>query len=246
MIVPIEYLYRNGTLVVGNTWRGPAAVVDRPYSGFTLCGYTGDETDHVDMCRGALASTLGVGVECLVVPRQVHGVRVAVIGSDISADLDGYDAVVSARRRIVLGVNTADCVPVLMADPQAGIVAAAHAGWRGAVAHVQLRALEKMVRLGADVSNVHVWMGPCICRSCFEVGEEVAARFPKDFVECVSGLKPHVDLAAMVASDLISAGVGPACIDMPKGCTRCSPGRYFSARASGVSSGRIYSFIYRP
>lgn len=154
------------------------------------------------------------------------------------------DGAVTDRPNVVLCIRTADCAPVLLADYEHGVVGAAHAGWRGAVAGIQQRTVGAMERLGADAGRIRVFMGPCICQDCFEVGEEVACRFGDRFVSRRPGERPHVDLAAYVADTLVGEGVRADHISLPTACTRCRPDRYFSARASGIASGRNFTFIY--
>lgn len=242
----IEYLCRCDDVVAATTCRGGEAVGRDPYSGFSLCHYTGDAPDHYMRSRRRLADAIGVSPEMIIIPRQTHSTNVLTVGDGPVGDddLDGVDAVVTARRGVVAGVNTADCVPLVMVDATAGVVGAAHAGWRGAVAGIQQRTVGAMERLGADAGRIRVFMGPCICQDCFEVGEEVACRFGDRFVSRRPGERPHVDLAAYVADTLVGEGVRADHISLPTACTRCRPDRYFSARASGIASGRNFTFIY--
>lgn len=220
-------------------------VTDSPYSGFNVCHYTGDNPENVARCRRWLSNRAGVSRDAFIVPRQTHSVNCLVIDSiPVAPDiLENVDALVTSLRGVAIGVSTADCVPVLLADPLNGVIAAAHAGWRGAIGGIVEETLAKMTRLGADALLMKVAIGPCICKECFEVGEEVAGRFPDEYVIRTTGCKPHVDLPGYVASRLIAGGVLPDNIIMPFACTRCEPDRYFSARALGINSGRNFSAI---
>lgn len=248
--VPLEVLHESFRAFVATTWRGMAVSADNPYSGFSLCNYTGDEAAHCDGCLRALAQCCGVPAERVVVPRQTHGTQVLVLsrrdynegfsGVD-EAQLAGIDAVVTDLRGVVAGVNTADCLPLVLIDEEAGVAGAVHAGWRGAVAGIAERAMHEMVRLGADPRRVKALMGPCIVAEEFEVGEEVAARFPEACVSRAYGVKPHVDLPLAVAMQLRGCGVDD--IALPPAGTLSRPDRYFSARALGVSSGRNFTFV---
>ncbi len=251
----LHWLYDGSALAVGYTSRGLDAVHQKfdesygAYEGFNICHYTGDETAHVDSCRQKLCDALGVGLDSLIVPRQTHSVNVLVVDKPMSmgrdTELDGVDAVVTSTRGLVIGVSTADCLPVVIYDRNAGVAGVAHAGWRGAVGGIIDRTVDTMIDMGASASCMSVWFGPAICAGCFEVGEEVASRFPASCVERQSGLKPHVNLPEFAVGRLIESGVEaknihPFSTDL---CTRCHPSRYFSARASGVNSGRNFTFV---
>ena len=137
----------------------------------------------------------------------------------------------------VVGVYTADCVPILLADDE-GRVAAAHAGWRGTVAGVANAAVEALVSIGARRERLRAALGPSICAHCFEVGEEVAAAFdalaPSSVVRDGGGKKPHVDLWEANRLVLAAAGVPESAIDAAPPCTMCEPERFFSFRRDGA------------
>lgn len=219
-------------------------VGDSPYSGFNPCHYTGDSPEHVDGCRKKLADYLGVSTDAIVLPRQTHSSRCKIIERIpvVADDIYGVDAVVTRLCGVAIGVSTADCVPILLVDPEAGVIGAVHAGWRGAAGGVVENAIAAMISIGAVPARIKAAMGPCICVDCFEVGEEVAAQFPESCV--MRGFpKPHVDLPGYVAGVLTKCGVMEGNISMPGKCTRCFSDRYFSARALGVNSGRNFTFI---
>lgn len=215
-----------------------------PYSGFNVCHYTGDTPEHVESSRRMLSQAIGLPVEAIIVPRQTHSVNCLTIRDlPVSAyDLEGVDGLVTDLKNLAIGVSTADCVPVLMADTKHGVIGVAHAGWRGAVGGVVQNTLACMVTLGAVASDVAVRFGPSIMSCCFEVGEEVGAYFPERNVIRRSGCHPHVDLQGYIADILMREGV----VDIVPSheCTKCRPSRFFSARALGIESGRIFSFLY--
>lgn len=229
------------------TARGCADPAD-PYDGFNACFYTGDDEAHTDACRAEAAAHLGLDSPAmLIMPRQTHTVRVmAVTAADAGRVIADVDALVTADPSVAVGVSTADCVPLLMSDAEAGVVAAVHSGWRGTVGHIAARAVEAMQALGARQERIRAAFGPCICTSCFEVGEEVADAFAAaGLAAAVSrrfGLKPHIDLAAAVTATLAAAGVTSPPLP-PVGCSRCNPGRFFSARRLGTASGRTLTAI---
>lgn len=235
-------LYRGRRIDVYTTCRGELSESENPYDGFSLCHYTDDSVEHVESCKTQLSKCLDVPVDRIVVPRQVHGIDcryVDGIGSD-GLMPEGVDAVVTDIPGLAVGVNTADCLPVVLVDEDHGVVGVVHAGWRGALAGVVHSAVGEMCRRGASTGEMEVFMGPCICVDCFEVGEEVSSRFPVKNV--IFKEKPHVDLAGYVHDMLIGEGVADERIHLPKECTKCNPWKYFSARASGIKSGRNFTF----
>lgn len=143
---------------------------------------------------------------------QVHGRDVAVVDGPWgdAREIPAVDAVVTARRGLALAVLTADCTPVLLADPEAGVAAAAHAGRPGLVAGVVPAAVEAMVRLGAEVSRITARTGPAVCGRCYEVPaamrDEVAARVPGSWSETSWGT-PAVDVTGGVHAQLAELGV---------------------------------------
>ncbi len=218
-----------------------------PYDGFNTCHYTGASPEAVASCRAELARSLGVDTEALVIPRQTHSACVRLIDSlpVDPASLEGVDGLVTPLPGVALVIHTADCVPVVMADPRKGIIAAVHSGWRGTKADITGHALRLMEELGADPADIVAAMGPCICQSCFETGPEVAEQFPAAYVSHAFGEKPHIDLAAIIHDRLMASGVPPANISLPPACSRCDHRNYFSARRLGVDSGRTATVIIR-
>ena len=218
------------------------------YESLNLGGKWGDDPSHVAENRRRFAAAVPFAIERLHVARQVHGARVLVVGPESRPEetaQEEADAIVTRTRGVALGVMTADCVPVLLSAP-GGIVAAAHAGWRGAVAGVIEAAVEQMVALGARRGELRAALGPSICVRCFEVGEEVAARFEgvEGAVERSGGAqRPHVDLHRFCASRLISVGVAAERIDAEPACTMCEAERFFSFRRDGGQIGQQLSVI---
>lgn len=196
-------------------------------AGFNVCTYAGAPDVDADLRR--LEAMTGVGREFMRFPVQTHSTRVVRVDADARVDLRGVDGVVTADARLLIGVHTADCLPLLLADVDAGIVGAVHCGWRGIVGGIVGNALDAMAAAGAR--RLVAAMGPCICAGCFEVGPEVADRFEPDAVICgTGGVRPRVDLARAVALQLRRGGVDR--IELPPACSKCSPGLY-SVRRQG-------------
>lgn len=190
-------------------WGGVSAV---PYEELNLGGAVGDDPAAVRANRAAAAGELGIDPDQVVWMNQVHGRDVAVVDGPWGTDQDipSVDAVVTARRGLALAVLTADCTPVLLADPVAGVVGAAHAGRPGLVAGVVPAAVEAMVALGADPARMVARTGPAVCGRCYEVPAEmraaVAEAVPAAWAETSWGT-PAVDVVAGVHAQLAEAGV---------------------------------------
>lgn len=228
------------------------------YSEFNVCNYTGDDALHVLDCRMQLCMELGIDMDSLIMPHQTHSSKVAVIdGKYMTLDIDkqeaaleGVDALVTKLNDVCIGVNTADCVPILLADSHAGVIAACHAGWRGTVARIAAKTVEAMVKQGASAKNIVAVMGPSICQDCFEVGDEVVEAFDKakfDVNAIVSRNsdtgKAHIDLRKANAMVLQQAGVPAGNINSQCDCSKCNSKQYFSARTLGTDSGRTFTGI---
>jgi YfiH family protein len=147
------------------------------------------------------------------------------------------DALVSRTPGVAVSVRTADCFPILLADPETRAVAAVHAGWRGTAAGVVRTSLERMrTEFGTDPKNIFAAIGPGIGACCYEVGIDVARQF---------GLQRagHLDLAVGNRDQLIGAGLKAERIERVGGCTFCNPAQFFSWRRDHDRAGRMISFI---
>ncbi len=190
-------------------WGGVSAV---PYEELNLGGAVGDDPDAVRSNRELAAKSLGLDPARVVWMNQVHGPEVAVVEKPWGdRPVPPVDAVVTVSRGLALAVLTADCTPVLLADPVAGVVAAAHAGRPGMVAGVVPAAVAAMVELGARPDRIVARTGPAVCGRCYEVPEamraEVAAAEPTAYAETRWGT-PAVDVTAGVHAQLERLGVG--------------------------------------
>jgi YfiH family protein len=185
-------------------WGGVSAV---PYEELNLGGAVGDDPGAVHTNRELAAKSLGLDPARVVWMNQVHGADVAVVHEPwgAAAGIPAVDAIVTTRRGLALAVLTADCTPVLLADPVARIAAAAHAGRPGMVAGVVPAAVRAMVELGADPARIVARTGPAVCGRCYEVPEamraEVAAAEPAAYAETSWGT-PAVDVSAGVHAQL--------------------------------------------
>lgn len=199
-----------------------------PYAGFNLGGHVGDDPGAVRHNRAALARTLDVAQDRLVWMNQVHGAQVWVT-REPGEEVPPGDGVVTATPGLALAVLVADCTPVLLADPDAGVVAAVHAGRPGMLSGVVPATLERMRELGARAPAAVV--GPSVCGRCYEVPEamraDAAAVAPSSRAVSWTGT-PAIDVAAGVVEQLQGAGVPVTWIP---GCTRERTDLYSYRRA---------------
>jgi YfiH family protein len=181
------------------------------------CGRgSSDERANVEENRARVAAYLGAAPSALLGPRQVHSARAVIVSEPWTAsEAPEADAIVTATRGLAISVLTADCAPVLMADPEAGVAAAAHAGWKGAKAGIIGSALDAMEALGARPEKIVATVGPAISRRAYEVGPEFKDAFLAEsavngkYFECFEeGGRPHFDLASFVCDKLAARGVG--------------------------------------
>jgi YfiH family protein len=181
----------------------------------------------------------------LVRATQVHGGRAVTIeqrpAPGETVDAGECDALVTRLAGVGLVVQTADCVPVLLAASDA--IGAVHAGWRGAAANVAGIAARAFRRSTEDPESVHAWLGPAIGACCYEVGGEVAAQFAGDFVRASCDGRYRLDLPSVVRSQLEAAGI-PNVVSGAS-CTMCGGERYASFRRDRERAGRMIALVAR-
>ena len=173
---------------------------------------------------------------------------------ELSCDRLEADAIVSDQAGIGVAVVTADCVPILLADCQAGVVAAVHAGWRGLARGVIGSSVLALTALGADPSRLTAVVGPYIGSCCYEVDEPVLSAFSARFESLMqSAARPtraghaRLDLGAFASAELVSTGLSIARIGSFAGsCTSCDRERFHSYRRDGARAGRMLHFVRTP
>jgi YfiH family protein len=206
-----------------------------PYDSFNLGDHVGDDPTAVAANRARVARELGVGDDRLIWMNQVHGTGVAVVDGPHDGPVPATDALVTSTRGLVLAVLAADCVPILLADHDRGVVAAVHAGREGVRQGVLPAALSAMASLGARARHVTALLGPAVCGSCHEVPVEMQAEVarvaPAAAVSTRRGTA-GLDLRLGLADLLTRAGVRDVVHD-PR-CTVEDP-TLFSHRRDGVT-----------
>ena len=211
------------------------------------CGFgSGDRAEHVARNRAIVIERLGLEDERLVTCYQVHGAEAVVVERPWRpAEAPRADGLVTRVPGLALGILAADCAPVLFADPVAGIVGAAHAGWRGARAGIVEATIAKMTALGAERSRVRAAIGPCIGRQSYEVGPEFVDAFLAEDARnrsfFASARRPgHAmfDLEGYVAKRLAKSGI--AAVGRAGRNTVEEEGSFFSCRRASLRGEPFY------
>lgn len=234
------------------------------YAEFNINRYCGDDDDHIARNREALCQQLGITDDRLIMPHQMHQTVVACIDAYFMAlsaearqqQLEGVDALCTSLPGVCIGVSTADCIPILLYDPEHRAAAAVHAGWRGTVGRIAQRAVETMVqRYASRPEMLSAVIGPGISLESFEVGQEVYDAFAAAgfSMEPISRRFPaagdsgrekwHIDLPRCNREQLQQAGVSGRNILSTGLCTFRQHDDFFSARRLTIHSGRIFTGI---
>ncbi|WP_244639625.1 peptidoglycan editing factor PgeF [Aureimonas endophytica] len=176
-----------------------------------------DDADAVAENRARMTATLGLGAAALVTPWQAHSAEAVAVDAPFAGERPRVDGIVTARPGLAVAVVTADCGPVLFADPKAGVVGAAHAGWRGATGGVLEATIEAMEAKGARRGDITAVLGPTITQPAYEVGADMAAGIVRDdptaavfFAAGRDADKRQFDLPGLIVARLERAGIAEA------------------------------------
>lgn len=212
---------------------------------------TGDSNENVAENYRRFLTELGLPPDSRVSASQTHSAVVRPVGeADRGRVFDDCDGFCTACPDVTLIVKSADCVPILFADADAGVIGAVHAGWKGTVGGIAPRCVAEMVKLGASVSRIRAAVGACIHACCYEVRgdfvERVAAlrgaAFADRYILSRAGRR-YADLAAMNRALLVEAGLSAEAIESSPDCTCCRPALYHSHRATGGRRGVMAAAI---
>jgi len=203
------------------------------FAGLNCGSGSSDQREAITINRARVAEAMGVEADALVGVHQIHSADVVTITKP-TQDKPKADALVTATPGIALSILTADCQPVLFADPQAGVIGAAHAGWKGTMNGVLGATVSAMVKLGATPNNIRAVIGPSISQAAYEVGpeffEDFIAEDPENARFFAQGKDDRMqfDLPSYGLAQLRAAGVGQA--EWTRHCTYADPDRFFSYR----------------
>ncbi|AWI82688.1 polyphenol oxidase [Alloyangia pacifica] len=220
------------------------------FSGLNCGPGSSDQREIVAINRARVAQAMEVPNEALVTVSQVHSSKVVTVTGPVSDPRPEADGLVTREPGIALAVLTADCQPVLFADSEAGVIGAAHAGWRGAQAGVLEETIDAMIALGASRDGIRAVIGPTISQRAYEVGPEFLEEFMAEdpgngrFFAGGQGNRAQFDLPAYGLHRLRSAGVAA---EWTRHCTYSDPDRFYSFRRAThlreADYGRLISAI---
>ncbi len=219
--------------------------------GLNLGFRVGDDAENVRKNYRLVSQDLGMPYENITAAKQIHSADIRVIteaekGCGVSRidEVFECDGFVTNCRNIPLCVFYADCVPILLADANAGVIAAVHSGWRGTVRRIAGKAVDIMCRdFGAIPQNIRAAIGPSIGKCCFETGEDVAVQFDNDLTAAEKNGKFKVDLWEANRRILTNKGIEASNIDVLELCTICHSDILYSYRTHGENTGRMGAFI---
>lgn len=226
------------------------------YASMNINRYCGDSPVDIDRNVNALCKQLEVKAENIIMPHQTHGIEVRQIGADFlmlddeirKMILEGVDSLITDVKDACIGVSTADCIPIILYDPEHRAVAAVHAGWRGTVGRIVQKTVAVMrPTFGTRPEKLSAVIGPGISEDAFEVGDEVYQAFAEAAfnMESISRRtdKWHIDLPECNRQQLLETGISPDNIASAGICTYNNSERFFSARKLGTASGRIFTGV---
>ncbi len=262
----IEHLF---TTRIGGVSKGDCSTLNFSFT-------RGDEAAHVLENYRRIAELFGTDSSRFVATDQTHTTNIRIVteadagkGVTVPRDYTDIDGLITKEKGLILSCFTADCVPLYFVDPVKQVIGVAHSGWRGTVGRIGAKMIRQLQEVfGCDPKDIHTAIGPSICQSCYEISEEVAARFKEGFwaeeeVERFAkeaweaGLHPtgellmngkapgkyQLDLWLANYIVLRSAGILPEHISITDLCTNCNPDYLFSHRASKGKRGNLAAFL---
>ena len=209
--------------------------------GMNLSFRVGDKEMNVEENRRRFFGALGFGPHKSAIPHQCHSDHVEIVTEP--GDYESCDALITTTPDLPLVITVADCLPVILFDPKAGVVANVHAGWRGSAHAIVRKAVALMQEeFAASPERIIAYLGPSAGVCCYEVGEEVAGVFPSDHRE-VRGGRIYLNLKKTNVVQLRESGLRLENIEVSESCTICAPNLYHSHRRDRERSGRMMAVV---
>ncbi len=178
----------------------------------------------------------------IIIPKQCHGSDVLIMEQDNQIAAQSFDGVISTNNGYCLTISTADCLPLLLADPVSVTFGAIHIGWRGLLGGIVENMFHEIKNLDIGFNRLYISLGPAIGDCCFEVGPEVAVLFEDRCVRRENG-KSYLDIRGAVLEKLLSFGVLRNKVENVRECTSCDSEKYYSFRRDGNSPIQMVSYI---
>lgn len=210
-------------------------------AGLNLGFNTPESKDQVAQNRLALLNSLDIDPDWTAYADQVHSNRIQFVTRP--GTYPSTDGLITKIPGLTLAIQVADCAAVLLWDAENNVIAALHAGWRGAAGDIIPKGVEEMIKQGADSKAIKSFVSPCISQKNFEVGSEVADQFPDQFVNDTDFKKPHIDLKGFIKHQLTDQGISENRIEIREECTIEDAEDFYSYRREGNQSGRMMALI---
>jgi polyphenol oxidase len=209
--------------------------------GMNMSYTVGDDPAKVAQSREEFFASLGIDRTMLAIPAQIHSTITKII--DTPSTYPDCDGLITQTKNIALAVTIADCLPVLLFDPQHDVIAAVHAGWRGTVSHMVLNAVQQLIiNFQSDPKELLAFIGPGAGACCYEIGEDVASQFQNQHITFCDG-KKFLDLKKINFHQLLEIGLQKQHIEVCQHCTICEPVLFHSYRRDRDRSGRMMATI---
>lgn len=214
-----------------------------PYASLNLGHSTADEASHCAENRSLFLGDFGFTPTQVASAHQVHGVNILVAAAP--GREEGYDALITQEKGLVLAVSVADCTPILLYDSVRQVAAAIHAGWKGTTSYLVQRTVVAMGEVfGSRPENIYAWIGACIGFEDYEVSEDVAHLFPEPFkLAKTQPGKYLVDLKGFNAAQLEETGIPEEQIEISTFSTVANNADFYSHRAESGITGRMWAII---
>jgi len=211
-----------------------------PYNNMNLSIKSGDKKANIDENHHRFFAALNVPIANIARPLQTHSNHVKIISAP--GVYEDTDALITTKEDLFLLISFADCTPVFLYEPLAGVIASVHSGWRGTKKRIVQKTLEKMFKtFDAKPENIIAGMGPSIGGCCYEIQEDVAIHFDDSYLTKTGNRHWHLNLWKAVEDQLKAFGVVK--IENPKLCTKCNPDLFFSYRMGGTNTGGMNGII---
>lgn len=241
----IPDIFQSFPLIVAAQSTRHGGISPSPYKSLNLGLYTTDASIVVRENRQQFFKQLGFTEAQTAGAHQVHGDQILVV--EKGGQYEGYDALVTDKKDVLLTVTTADCTPILLYDPQQQVCAAIHAGWRGTVARIVQKTLQTMqAYFAVRPADCYAYIGPCIDECSFEVDADVADHFTSRFKRWDEEKgKFLIDLKAANRDQLLAAGLSSKNVEVSPYSTYKDNDLFFSYRKEGGRTGRMLTVIGR-
>jgi YfiH family protein len=232
-----------GVVCAFSTRKAEGAISAGPFAQLNLGNHKFDKKENIEYNRSLFFKHHHVEPQTVVFPGQIHSANIRFVNQPgIYPDTD---ALVTDKRNLFLTVQTADCFPVFLVEPQKRVIALIHAGWRGLVQDIVRHTIELMTtNLAVNPQMILAAIGPGLQAECFEVNADVYQKFPEKFrFSHRENSKRYIDLSGFIKEELMTYGVRNDFIEVSDQCSMCREDLFFSYRRDGEKSGRMMGIL---